>query len=107
MTPEILVDQLKASKVYLDRSSSALTEEDSGYAPDSNSYTTAAQMAHIGLTIDWFIEGAFGKGFDMNFEEHDAMARKFTSLNAVRESCTASYNKAIELIGSKTTEEIF
>ena len=107
MTPQILVDQLKMSKEYLDRSSSTLTEEDSSYAPDSNSYTTAAQKAHIGTTIDWFLEGAFGKGFDMNFEEHDAAARKFTSLKEAREACTNSYNKAIELIGSKTTEEIF
>lgn len=43
----------------------------------------------------------------MNFEEHDAMARKFTSLEKAREACTNSYNKAIELIGSKSTEEMF
>lgn len=107
MTPEILVQQLKSSKEYLERASSALTEDDSSFAPDAESYTVSAQVAHIALTIDWFIEGAFGKGFDMDFAGHDAAARKVTSLKAARAMCSKSFDAAIKLIGSKTTEELF
>ncbi len=74
MTPQILIDQLKSSKEYLDRATRELTEEDSTYAPDADSFTTAQQMAHIAATVDWFIEGAFGDGFNMDFEAHDIVA---------------------------------
>ncbi|MFP6583357.1 MAG: DinB family protein [Candidatus Hydrogenedentota bacterium] len=106
MTPEVLVNQLKASKVYLDRATSALTEDDSTYAPDENSFTAAQQLAHIALTVDWFIEGGFEKGFDMNFEEHPLQARDVTSIEKARALCTENYDKAISLIGSKTLEQI-
>ena len=106
MTPEILVSQLTMSKEYLDRATRELAEEDSGFAPDDDSYTVAAQMGHIGLTIDWFVEGAFGKGWDLSFEVHDSDARAFTSLKAAREKCAASYQSVIDLIASKSMDEL-
>ena len=106
MTPQILADQLKASKEYLDRATRELTEEDSSYEPDADSFTAAQQIAHIAQTVDWFLEGAFGTGFNMDFEEHSATLKEITSLKAARELCTQRYDNAIQLIGSKTIEEI-
>ncbi len=106
MTPEILVAQLNSSKEYLDRATRELAEEDSSFAPDANSFTSAQQIAHIAQTVDWFVEGAFGEGFDMNFEETGAAVRKVTSLKEARELCTRSYDQAIELIGGKTQEQL-
>ena len=106
MTPEVLVNQLRASKEYLDRATSALTEEDSTYAPDADSFTSAQQLAHIALTVDWFVEGGFGKGFDMNFDEHPLQARDVTSIEKARALCTECFEKAIALIGSKTPEQM-
>lgn len=106
MTPEVLVNQLKASQEYLNRATSALTEENSSYAPDENSFTVAQQLGHIAQTIDWFVEGAFGNGFNMDFESHDLQARNVTSLGEARKVICESYSNAISLIQSKTAEEM-
>lgn len=107
MTPQILIDQLKSGKEYLDRATRELTEADSTYAPDADSFAAAQQRAHIAKTVDWFMEGAFGDGFDMNFEEHVTVLKDITSLKGARSLCTQSYDNAIKLIASKTTDEIF
>lgn len=106
MTPELLVYELKMSKEYLDRATRALTEEDSDFTPDENIFTVSVLMGHIGLTVDWFMEGAFGEGFDMDFESHDVKAQDFTSLEAARKQCDKSYQAAIDLIASKSMEEL-
>ena len=106
MTPENLVKQLKASKEYLDRASRELTEEDSTFAPHADSFTTAQQFAHLAWCVDWYVEGAFGDGFDMNFEEHDTIARKVTSLAKAREKCERSFASVIQLIASKSPEDV-
>ena len=106
MTPEILATTLKMSKEYLDRSTRVLEESDSGFAPDDNSFTVAVQLAHIGITVDWIMEGAFGKGFDMDFASHDIRAEDFTSITAARALCDKNYQAAIALVSSKTNEEL-
>lgn len=106
MTPEYLANELKMSKEFLDRATRSLTEEDSDFTPDENIFTVAVLMAHIGLTVDWYMEGAFGKGFDMDFESHDLKAQDFTSLEAARKKCDETFQSAIELIGSKSIEEL-
>lgn len=106
MTPEVLVTKLKMSKEYLDRSTRVLEEEDSGFAPDENAFTVAVQMAHIGITVDWIMEGAFGKGFNMDFGSHEMRAEDFTSLAAARGICDRNYQAAIDLVSSKTAEEL-
>jgi uncharacterized damage-inducible protein DinB len=106
MTPEILVSQLKASKEYLDRATRELTEEDASYAPDENSFTSAQQLGHIAQTVDWFMEGAFGAGFNMDFENHDLQARNVKTMSDARAACTVSFDKAINTFSSKTPEEL-
>jgi uncharacterized damage-inducible protein DinB len=106
MTPEILVEQLRGSKEYLDRATRELSEEDSNYKPTEESLTTAQQMQHIAHTVDWFIDGAFGDGFDMDFEGHITQLADMTSLTEARMNCAASYKRAMDVIGSKKAEDM-
>ena len=106
MTPEILADQLRSSKEFLDRATRNLSEDDSNYKPTEDSLTTAQQMGHIAHTVDWFVDGAFGDGFDMNFEEHIMQLKDLNSLTEARAKCTDSYNRAIEVLLSKKPEEV-
>ena len=106
MNPEYLVQQLKSSKEFLDRATRELTEKESNFAPSPDTFTAAQLIAHIGLSATWFVEGAFGSGFVMT---ESAMADEFkgiTSLKEARAICTKNYNIAIELIASKTMEEL-
>ncbi len=107
MTPQIFASQLTASKEYLDRATRELSEEDSTYAPDADALTVAQQFGHIAKTVDWFVEGAFGAGFDMNFDEHVLILKDIASLKEARALVTESYDTAIALILSKTAEELF
>ncbi|MCH7958752.1 MAG: DinB family protein [Candidatus Hydrogenedentes bacterium] len=107
MTSEILTSQIKASKEWFDRSTGCLEEADSAFAPSKDTMTAAQQVAHVAQTIDWFVEGAFGtKGFDMDFEGMGKEIAKVTSLTSAREWLDESTNKLIDLIASKTAEEL-
>lgn len=107
MTPEILVAQLKASKEFFDRSTRCLEESNSSFAPTKDSMTAAQQVAHVAHTIDWFREGAFGdNGFDLDFEAQAAEVKKVTSLSAAREMLDKSTNELVELISSKSAEDL-
>ena len=107
MTPEALVNELKATKTFLDRSTACLQEEDSEFAPVEGQYTAAQHMAHIAQTIDWFMEGAFRpEGFDMDFETHIAKVLTVTSLKQAREWVDRSFENAYAILGSKSMEEL-
>jgi uncharacterized damage-inducible protein DinB len=93
---KILKHELESSREFFERSTRVLREEDSGYAPTPEQYTVAAQVAHAALTIDWFLEGAFGTGFDMNFAEHDRKAREVKSLGQARQMLAEAYARVIQ-----------
>ena len=54
-----LLAELNAALEYFNRSTGALTEEDSGFSPAEGVFTAAQQVGHAAQTIDWFIDGAF------------------------------------------------
>src|ERR1041385_1616978 len=77
--------QLASIKEFFDRSTRALDESDSTFAPKEGMFTTAQQVAHAAQTIDWFIQGAFAPGgFSMDFENMEKEIRAVTSLKAAR-----------------------
>ena len=85
MAKQELVGQIEAMKEYFDRSTRALEEQDSGFAPQKDMYTAAQLVAHVAQTVDWFVQGAFAAGgFDLDFEKMDKEVRGVTSLSAAR-----------------------
>ena len=107
MDPQILVQELKSSKDYFDRSTRCLTEDDSKHAPAEGSMTTAQQVAHVAQTVDWFFEGAFRpEGFDMDFEAHGKEVRGVESLAAAREWADRAFAAAIAKIESSSAEDL-
>ena len=106
MTKQELVNQVLASKTFLDKSTDVLTEEDSGLTPVEGMMTAAQQISHIAQTADWFMEGVFGDGFNMNFEESTKEIMAVTSLDEARKWLQRSYDNVVETIGSKTEEKL-
>ncbi|HNY39114.1 MAG TPA: DinB family protein [Bryobacteraceae bacterium] len=99
-------EQLKVTKEFFDRSTRALTEEDSNFKAYPDAFTVAQQVAHTAQTIDWFFEGAFRpECFDMDFEKATQEILAITSLTKAREMLDASFAKAIETAKSKTDAE--
>ena len=99
--------QLLASQTFFDRSTSVLTEADSGFRPREEMMTVAQQVAHTAQTLDWFIEGVSRpEGFDLNFEAHATIVAKIASLKAAREWLKTAYANAIKFIRSRNAEEL-
>ena len=93
---EALHGQLSSMQEFFDRSTRALEESNSGYAPQSGLFTVAQMVAHAAQTIDWFITGAFAPdGFNMDFEGMDKQVRGTASLAAARDwfkrACTSAH----------------
>jgi len=104
--PTTLVAQLQTAKTFFDRSTSVLTEDDSTFAPVEGTYTVAQQVAHVADTFEWFIDGAFGDGFDMNFEGREGPIRATTSLTEARQKLETSFGRAVDVIGAKSADEL-
>lgn len=107
MSIEAHVAELRETQRYFEKSTAALEEADSGFAPVDGMMTAAQQVAHAALTVEWFVEGAFRpEGFDLDFERHIQEAAAFDSLAAARERFSKAFAEAIEVIGSKSGDEM-
>ena len=101
-----LLRELNEAREYFDRSTRALTEDDSDYAPADGTFTAAQQVAHAAQTIDWFIEGAFSPtGFSLEFEALDRKVREVTSLADARAWLTRAVDNARQAIESTSDDD--
>ncbi len=101
------IEHLKEVADFFQRSTSCLSEEDSGFAPKKEMFTVAQMVAHVAQTIDWFMAGMFcPSGFDLDFEKHMVPVMGCASLASAREWFAKSIEGAIRLIGSKSDAEL-
>ncbi|MDE2876314.1 MAG: DinB family protein [Gemmatimonadota bacterium] len=108
-----LVTQLETSHKYIRSTISIFEEEDAGFAPQPDLYTVAGHIAHAADSVEWFVEGAFGKGWNMDFEGLIAAARAVETLeeavawlDRAFETAIAAFRKASdEDLGAKIPDE--
>jgi uncharacterized damage-inducible protein DinB len=106
MTSEKIALSVENNREYFNRSTRALTEANSSFAPTPDMFTAAAMVAHAAQTIDWFFTGAFAKaGFDLNFEQMDKDVRACTSLDAARAWFNAATDRAKAAAAAHSAEE--
>lgn len=105
-TAATLVSQLETSCKYFKTTLSAFSEDDSGFAPGPELFTVAAQVAHAADSVDWFVEGAFGKGWNMDFEAHEAAARAVASLAEATEWLDRAYAAAVSAVESASAADL-
>jgi uncharacterized damage-inducible protein DinB len=99
--------ELKSTLKFFKTTISVFDEADASYTPQPELYTVAAHVDHTAETIDWFIEGAFGAGWDMDFEAHVARSKAVTSLAQAKEHLEQAFAKAAEVIGAATDGQLF
>lgn len=99
-----LVIELETTLRFFKASTSIFTEEDSGYRPQPELMTVSSQVAHVADSVDWFIEGAFGKGWDMDFEGLMAKVNDVTSLNEAVEWLERAFEAAKKVVGEASDE---
>ena len=107
MLKESLLVELRGSKEFFDRSSRCLEEEHAGYRPTGESLSTAEQIAHVGQTVDWFLDGVKNGGeFDMDFENHMKDVKNTKTIADARAWVDRAYAAAIEYIENTSEEEL-
>jgi uncharacterized damage-inducible protein DinB len=102
MLKQHLLQRLQNSEKYFDRSTSCLAEEHSGFRPREEVMTAAQHVAHVAQTVDWFLAGAFGDGFDLDFEGQAAEVAKVTSMTAAREWLRAAFARARDAVEARS-----
>jgi len=106
MNAEQIAGELQTIRKFFERSTSVLDEADSGFTPVEGMYSLASQVYHVASTVDWFIEGTFGKGWDMDFAKHDADAREVTSLTEARAALARAFENAEVIVRSQALEKL-
>jgi uncharacterized damage-inducible protein DinB len=105
--PNELIDQLKSSQEFFNRSTRPLEESDSTFKPADGMMTVAQQVGHAAQSLDWFLGGASNpEGFDLDFEKAAQVIDSITSLTEARKMLDAAYAKAIEFLGHQTPETL-
>ncbi len=104
---EGFIEQLKTQEKFILNTISCLTEKDSGFRPKEEMYTVAQHIGHAAETIDWFMEGAFGKGFDMNFDNYEEkMKEKYNSFGDSLKLLNEATARGIETIKNVSDAEL-
>jgi uncharacterized damage-inducible protein DinB len=104
---EGLIKELDSVYTFFMNTIDCLSEEDSKFTPKEGMFTTSQQIAHAAKTIDWFMDGAFvSNGFDMNFDKLEEETKKVTSLEEAKTSFGKAINRAKDIIGKLSDEEL-
>ncbi len=101
-----MIEQLKIQQMFFLNTISCFSEEDSSFKPEDELYTVAQHIGHTAETIPWFFEGAFGSGFDMNFDDYSERMKKYTSFDACVEEFNRCTAEAISKVESLTNDEV-
>ena len=104
---EGLVKELESTQKFFNTTVSVFEPDDAGFAPYPELYTVAGHIAHAADSIDWFIEGAFGDGWDMDFEGLIAKAKEVTSLQEATEWLDRSFVNARAVVGEASDQVLF
>ena len=97
---------LQQALKFFNTTISVFEEADSGYAAQPEMFTVAGQVAHTAATVNWFLEGAFGNGWDMDFETHLAQTNAVSRLSDAKEQLEQAFAKVAEVLGAASDEEL-
>ena len=103
---QTLATRLRTSLKYFQGTASGFDEADSEFAPDPEMFTVAGQVAHVADTVDWFVAGAFGKGWDLDFAAMEARIKSVRSLAEANAWMERAFEAAIRTVESATDEDL-
>jgi len=104
---EGLIKELEIQEKFLLNTIECMSEENSDFRPKEEMYTVAQHIGHAAETIDWFMEGAFGKGFEMNFDNYEQrMKEKYNSFDDSVNLLKEATARGIEIIKNASDAEL-
>lgn len=106
MLAAALVHELESTRKFFATTISVFESADAGFAPQPEMYSVAGHIAHAADSVEWFIAGAFGAGWDMDFEGMIARARAVTTLDEAKAMFAKAFADAILTVGPATDEQL-
>jgi len=110
-----LIQELQMNEEFLGRVLKAFDESDSTFTPAAELFppekkpmSVAAQVAHIGITVDWFVDRWEKDEWDMDFETHLNQAHAVKSLAEAKALTSRAFARARDFIQAddgKTLQE--
>ena len=101
-----LVAELRSTQKFFKTTLSVLDSADEAYAPQPEMYTVAGHVAHAASSVDWFIAGAFGEGWDLDFDADIAKAKAVTSLDDANAWLDRAFDNAVAVVSAASDEEL-
>lgn len=103
---DALIGELKATREFLLRGVSPLQEKHSGFRPHPGAFPIAGQLHHVAETVDWFVEGAFGEGWDLDFAASVARAQSADSVTASLHLIEQAFDRVERVIAEADEAEL-
>ena len=100
------VTELESTRKFFLTTIGVLNADDEAFAPHAHMYTTASHVAHVAITVDWFMAGAFGAGWDQEYDVHIAQAKAVTSLDTARAMLDTAFENAIATLGTMNDADL-
>jgi uncharacterized damage-inducible protein DinB len=102
-----LVLELNNTLKFFKTTISIFDAGDATFAPQPDLYTVAGHIAHVADSVDWFVEGGFGKGWDMDFAQAIAKAKAVTSLDEAKAWLERAFAHAVKVVGQASDATLF
>lgn len=106
MNPKQAIEMYEMSLRFILAIANDFEEKDADFAPQEGMMTVVQQIRHASLTVDWFWEAAFGKGFDMDFDAHLDEVRRPSTLAEAVQTLKDAYAKCIKGLGALSEEDL-
>jgi len=84
-----------------------LDEADASFRLYEDGRTVAQEVAHVGQMVDWFMEGAFGAGFDYDYIALEERLAEIESLSKAKALVDRAFDDAIDRMESASLKALF
>lgn len=106
MKPYHPADLLRMERRFFHNVIKDFRPEHADFAPRPEMLTVAQHINHVAHTLDWFREGAFGAGFDLDFEKMAASYKQPLTLEQAVARLNEAYDRLIDLVDGLSEAEI-
>jgi uncharacterized damage-inducible protein DinB len=99
-------EHVRLEREYLMKIIGAFAPDQGKFCPVAGTMTVAQQINHIAFMIRWFVQGAFGTGFDLDPEKNNAAVRENIDLKEAVRRLNETYDDYIAFLETLTVAEL-
>lgn len=105
-SPDVLAETLGHSHRFFRRSTSVLGDEHADFAPREGMLTVKEHVAHVGHTLDWFLDALETGEYDMDFESQAREVAAVESLVAAFAWVDRAFGRVADYLAAATAESL-